>query len=92
MTIGISKERLEELSSKASRLEDKDFLETLIFQCTELNPWLPIEQAPDDRQILLFYEGIKTVGKWGQKYKYWLDETGFMVEPTHYQELPGDPQ
>lgn len=66
--------------------------ELINLQCVELNPWQPIETAPKDRRILLFYNGIKTVGMWGQKYKCWLDEVNFCVEPTHWQELPEDPK
>lgn len=88
MTIGISKERLEELSSKASRLEDKDFLETLIFQCTELNHWLPIdENTPKDRPILLYSPGMEN----GCKQFVGNIESAWW-KPTHYQELPGDPE
>ena len=90
MTIGISKERLKEkfegIYWKNSSCDK--VLESLLNECTELNPWLPIEQAPKDRFLLMYssdIEGIskKFVGK---------AESCWHWKPTHFCELPADPK
>ena len=96
MTIGISKERLEELSSKASREEDKEFLDTLIFQCTELNPWIPIDDGlkTDVRYVKVFDIGYgQIIAAWSLTYECFVTVHGHKLRSvTHYQELPGDPK
>lgn len=94
MTIGISKERLVELKDNLSDNQSKLFMQLLIAECKELNPWLPIESAPKDRRILLKYVNLKVVGEWKQL-NY---DVGYFVrdrlqyepplnQPTHYQEI-----
>lgn len=88
MTIGISKERLETLLNYTGYITANDLLRVLTNECTELNPWLPIEQAPKDRPVLLYISaGPITCRQFvGNAYDSWA------WQPTHYQELPGDPK
>lgn len=102
MTIGISKEMLPRLMDKISDLCDNEdnidyyiIEKLLISECTELNPWLPIEQAPKDRQILFFYpEFSQVTGQWSEEENTWILALTFYLEtePTHYQELPEPPK
>lgn len=61
----------------------------------ELNPWLPIdENTPKAKPILLRVNGfaITGIGEYGM-YNSWIDiVTRQLVIPTHYQELPADPE
>ena len=57
MTIGISKERLEEILQSNQCTFEREILDEIIKECTELNPWLPInENTPRDRELLLWHE------------------------------------
>lgn len=58
MTEGIGKERLQQLKDRYEfSMEACDFAEMLLNECTELNPWMPIdENTPKDRRILLLYQ------------------------------------
>lgn len=103
MTIGISKEQLEE----ALRLLMADFgnhpndpgvktcLEGLLLNCEELNPWLPIEQAPKDRLVLIYRKSVLVDCAQLDGYSNtWKDRGGIRImgEITHYQELPEPPK
>lgn len=65
----------------------------------ELTPWMPIAEAPKDRRILLFHPGLKKpyIGQYfnlNGSSGYW-DYIGLFYtpeQPTHYQELPADPE
>lgn len=94
MTIGISKERL------IGRLKSTTGISacvigSLINECTELDPWLPIESAPTDREILVYappyqdLRAIKQVCRWHESAGFCIDE---LRTPTHYKLLPDDPK
>lgn len=87
---GISKERLLRLREFTVHPSDaREVFDELIAECTELNPLVPIdEKTPRDKLLLLYSPGVdgeprKFVGKL-QSCWYW--------KPTHYQELPEDPE
>lgn len=72
-------------------------IETLLLsECKELNTWLPIdENTPKDRRLNLYWKGYGWfTGQWRMG-QYFCD-AGLMVpvniKPTHYQELPPDPE
>lgn len=69
-------------------------LEQLLSQCTELNPWLPIdENTPRDRLLQLGrLDGFQCVGRYIPQFGHWADQNQAYVEVTHYQELPDDPK
>lgn len=94
MTEGISKERLIELYVENYSEEVTE--ELLLSECKELDPWLPIdENTPKDRPILLFYPKHKTPSGELKPYQVIMKYNALariMYEPTHYQELPGDPE
>lgn len=93
---GISKERLEKMKDNLYGYQkDYELIESLIEECTELNQWLPIEQAPKDRKVRLYYPASKN----GEYERLVLEKTYtdyFKLHserlPTHYQELPADPK
>lgn len=59
------------------------FLNLLIDECTELNPWLLIADAPKGRKLLIkFIDGYIAVND--------LEHITGLVA-THYQELPEPP-
>lgn len=95
---GISEERLMEILNN-SHGSNVVILDALLKECKELNSWQPIESAPRDRRLLLFYPGIQKpyIGQWldlNGKVGYW-DYIGLMYasdQPTHWQELPEDPK
>lgn len=66
-------------------------------ECTELNPWKPIETAPKDRRILLFdskanlpFVGFWFFGNGSGNWNYLIPE--YDSCPTHWQELPEPPK
>lgn len=84
----ITEERLRELSKTigADSICAIFIKQVLLAECTELNPWQPIETAPKDRPIMLFYPGYMPVNV-----PYFNPgETDLL--PTHWQELPEDPK
>jgi len=95
MTIGISKESLEKELIGCSFPERVYELHRLIRMCKELNPWLPIENAPKDKDILVYapsYQDLRHL----QQVCRWHNSAGFCIDelrtPTHYKELPEDPK
>lgn len=89
MTIGISKERLELINSRGYSKDLQILLLDLIKECTELNPWLPIdENTPKDRSVLLYSPDMEN----GCKQFVGNIESAWYWKPTHYQEIPGDPE
>lgn len=87
MTIGISKEKLIQLRENCDK-RDKYAIDLIINECAELNPWLPIEQAPLNRRIRLVHKGQLGKGQVDSSLYNESDKKYF----THYQELPGDPE
>jgi len=96
----MSEKRLREWKRIAAQkglddLQVDELLNHLIADCEELNQWIPIENAPKDREILLFYP--QDYG--GCFQGYWINgrftcdiEALYDDAPTHYQELPADPK
>jgi len=93
MTIGVSKEYLESIIN-----EEKygGLLSKLISKCTELDPWIPIdENTPKDKDILVYapaYQDLrplKQVCRWHESAGFCIDE---LRTPTHYKLLPDDPK
>lgn len=86
---GISEERLIEVLDAHGISKRQWLRHDLINECTELTPWWPIESAPKDRRILLFFPETEEYCK--------HTEVGFIPEwsanlATHWQELPDDPK
>lgn len=98
MTEGITKERLGEIRSYyASELNISDAClidDLLNDECTELNPWQPIESAPKDRPIKIYDAGYgQVVVNWSEFYTCFIDPHGHKyLNPTHWCELPEDPK
>lgn len=88
MTIGISKERLEEILQSNQCTFEREILDEIIKECTELNPWLPIESAPLYRKLRLVHGGQLGTGQADAILYQESDKQYF----THWQELPGDPK
>lgn len=104
MAEGISKKRLllvkESFKNDSSyNQHDKDtlinLLDALISYSEELNQWLPIENAPKNREILVYapphdgLDALKRICKWHESAGFCIDEFRTV---THYQELPDDPK
>lgn len=88
MTEGISKERLIELRDGGSSPEFHRTLKWLVHnECTELNPWMPIESAPLNRKIMLFNIAAKS-----QVYDSCLYTEAYRKYYSHWKELPEDPK
>ena len=96
---GITEERLRELLTglKEGFVHPNDF-ESLMFElCTELNPWMPIDNPPEEhkRVLILFDNGQCEVarlvnGEWtsndGLDYDYGFEK------PIYWRALPDDPK
>lgn len=96
---GISEEVLKiKLSEIKRSTEFQDgrwqMLVELSLLCTELNPWLPIdENTPKDMQIKIYDSGYgQVIVSWNEFYRKFTDPHGHIYHhPTHYQELPEAP-
>jgi len=95
MTEGISKNSLEEKLLQAKKYNDVhliDLLKYLISQCTELDPWIPIdENTPKDREILLYWPMFINLEK-TVLWKIYNPADWGMYKPTHYKLLQEDPK
>ena len=95
MTRGISAESIKAIIEDWSPNDRVKVYDKIITQCTELNPWMPIESAPKDRQIVLSYpelgvhDGCWIVDSW---YCELSDLTQSKEHPTQWCELPDDPK
>ena len=95
MTRGISEERLREIlnlsTSGTEFLQGRAamLLELIHHECKELNPWLPIESAPKDRPIHLFYPADSEWSESKQEIETYEVDPMYR-QPTHWQELPED--
>lgn len=109
----ISEKRLaEELESHDYDTRARDILNGLIDECQELNvenihQWQPIESAPKDREILMFYPNLERsmIGNWdndeynskprpywnGEYARLWGKNLARINLPTHWMELPSPP-
>lgn len=91
-TIGISKEtiskhidRLHGCDGFHDRAVELSFCYSLLKECTELDPWLPIADAPKDgRELYLKENDTVTVGFWDAKLNIWYVHG---MTPTHYKEI-----
>lgn len=71
----------------------KACLEGLMARCTELNPWLPIdENTPKDKELFLVCELGRVIGYIDSQSGIARANAIGVVNPTHYQELPDDPK
>jgi len=103
MTIGISKENLEEIARVFDRqnTEYACLVRSLIAECKELDRWILIDDStPKDKQLLVKFDtGENEVAKLidtGDE-KFWISNDGLEFDygfdiPTHWKELPEDPQ
>ena len=85
MTRGISEERLQEIIKHSPNIDINELLE----ECTELNPWMPIDDnTPKDKYLLLYSQDIEGLSK---KFVGKL-ESAWCWKPTHWCELPDNPK
>ena len=97
---GIEEERLIEIYNNFVRQnpEYACLVRSIIAECKELNPWLPIEDAPKDRPLWLYTKDLGQLkGQWSntprdKHISNWQNTRGVIINPTHYQELPADPE
>lgn len=92
---GISKERLKAiLRNQILTPKTQSFVQYLIAECQELQePWLPIdENTPKDRELLLYYPNMFRSNKKIIGYAFERNVSPMHGSPTHYQELPDDPE
>lgn len=104
--IGISKKELIDFDPWKYD-NQQDLLNAILKECHELDPWLPIEDAPRDRKIKAYnpfigqYITRYTNGQWpcfGASELAWMKiskEDGASIhypQPTHYKEISEDPQ
>lgn len=85
-------------ASLAAEGLNTDVIDALIsLKIRELNPWLPIDEStPKDKNIWLYYETYyPCVGSWcslSGAFQPKVDPEDYDERPTHYQELPDDPE
>ena len=96
MTIGISKERLIELSKLYAYIHAHVLLDIAENACVELNPWMPIESAPKEGTSLVYMPEEKMkiqVAKYHPNANVISASFAFdLTKPTHWQELPENPK
>lgn len=95
MTEGISKEDL--LKYSRLRLDAEELLDRIIDDCTELDPWIAIdENTPKDCELLLTGNSVKRrfIGYRDSFNLSYYDQDGLCIKrPTHYKLLlPDDPE
>jgi len=95
---GITEERLMAYDEMCSGKDASviDVLNDLINNCSELNPWLPIDKhTPKDREVVLFWsEHIEFNLKTNKQIAVCSDAylNHCIIKPTHYCELPENPK
>ena len=99
MTIGISKESLETKLTQYFASSGVDVvtpehwvLINLIASCAELNPWLQIDENTQKDRGLLLYDGYNQFIGFLNEYGKYEINSGSIIKPTHYKELPEDPK
>jgi len=95
---GISEEKLKEIRDgfMHQNREYSCLVSSIIAECKELNPWLPIgENTPKDKPLLLYFpDKFMRIGSYQSDYKfgYWDSFYQGINYPTHYQELTAAPE
>jgi len=84
MTRGISEARLRKIGR--FYMPDSVLQEFMSKECTELNPWMPIDENTPHKELLL----------WSEKHGKYVGYFGILSELkhhfTHWCELPDDPK
>lgn len=92
--IGISKKELIDFDPWQYD-NQQDLLNAILNKCRELDPWLPIEDAPKDRYVRVFAPAYQDLPALQQVCK-WHESAGFCIDelrtPTHYKELDDEPK
>ena len=89
MTRGISAESIKAIIEDWSPNDRVKVYDKIITQCTELNPWMPIDDnTPKDKYLLLYSQDIEGLSK---KFVGKL-ESAWCWKPTHWCELPDNPK
>jgi hypothetical protein len=66
-----------------------------------MNEWQPIDTAPNvldsygyGRRVLLWCDGVVEIGAWCRTANggFWSNDEGFVIDPTHWQQLPVQPE
>lgn len=93
---GISKEELLSINPWDYETQ-QDLLNAILLKCTELDPWLPIdENTPKDKSVLVKLDDntceVARLTEYG-----WMSNDGLDFDfgsdiPTYYKELPPDPK
>ena len=93
---GIREERLKVLKKQYKCSFNDAIFDYLLKECQELNPWMPIdENTPMNRYLLCVNSvGRKDVLRLDGHSNTWRTQDGLAAHylPTHYQELPDDPE
>ena len=95
--IGVSKEKALEIGEQIDSCKylECSVKEWLLDECVELDPWLPIENAPKDRYVRVFAPAYQDLPSLQQVCK-WHESAGFCIDelrtPTHYKELDDEPK
>ncbi len=100
MTRGISEKKLKEIMDLCTNDIGSNIVAVIISQCEELNPWLPIEQAPKGAPGFLALSKKRDSIAWlindqAHDDRFYNQNTGNYTDKshwTHYQELPEDPK
>ena len=94
----ISKKRLIEIISQYDKDTPIQFIEDdLYYACQEINPWIPIDKTPEEGnflvympeehmrkfQVAYFHKNVSIIGS-----NFAFD----LSKPTHYCELPKEPE
>jgi len=94
MTIGLNKEDIQRIIRDCNLDHEYNWIAArLMEECRELDPWLSIEDAPRDRDILVYappyqdLRALQSVCKWHESAGFCIDE---LRQPTLYKELTED--
>lgn len=93
MTEGIRKETLLEINPWQYD-NQQDLLNAILGLCDELDQWIPIENAPKDKPIQLFYpyNNRQLIYQYHAPNGWGLYVEFDYVHPTHYKPLSDDPK
>ena len=87
--IGISKEKLANINPWVFETQ-QDLLNFILDSCKELDLWLPIEDAPKDIPLLVYYPTMPKGLRFRALSKLANFDTS-IHKPTHYKELDDEP-